>query len=368
MPSRLAMLVDFDYFFAQCEEKRNPAIKDKPVVVGVYSGRSEDGGAVSTANYIARRYGVKSGIPIFLAKKKLENVDAVFLPVDHKFYDEVSGRIMEILKGYADSFEQVGVDEAYMDVNQRVKGDFGDARILAIEIKKAVKVREGITCSIGIGPNKLVAKIASDIQKPDGLTVVKPEEVESFLAPLPVDSLLGVGRKTFEKMQVLGIVTIGDLAKYDVERLVEVFGKRGGTYFHEAALGKDDTPVQEKGDVESISRIATLKEDTQDLVRILEMTDTLCDAVYARVAQRKVGFKSVGVMAVLVDMSVRSRAKTFEMPVNDLGTLKKTVKELFEKLLAECELKARRVGVKVAGFAEAEGKQRSLADFLGRDC
>lgn len=358
------MLVDFDYFFAQCEEKRNPAIKDKPVVVGVYSGRSEDSGAVSTANYVARRYGVKSGIPIFLAKKKLENVDAVFLPVDHEFYDEVSERIMEILKGYADSFEQVGVDEAYMDVSQRVNGDFGDARILALESKNAVKIREGMTCSIGIGPNKLVAKIASDFQKPDGLTVVKPEEVESFLAPLPVDNLLGVGRKTVEKMQVLGIATIDDLAKYDVARLVEVFGKRMGTYFHEAAFGRDDTPVKERGEVESISRIATLKEDTQDLMHILEMADRLCEDVYARVAQCKIGFKSVSIMAVLMDMSVHSRTKTFEMPVNDLEALRSAVKELFEKLLAECELKARRVGVKVAGFAEAERKQKSLADFI----
>ena len=358
------MLVDFDYFFAQCEEKRNPAIKDKPVVVGVYSGRSEDSGAVSTANYIARRYGVKSGIPIFLAKKKLENVDAVFLPVDHEFYDEVSGRIMEILKGYADSFEQIGVDEAYMDVSQRVNGDFGGARILALEIKNAVKTREGITCSIGIGPNKLVAKIASDFQKPDGLTVVKPEEIESFLALLPVDNLLGVGRKTVGKMQVLGIVTISDLAQYDIARLVEVFGKRMGTYFHEAAFGRDDTPVQERGEVESISRIATLKEDTRDLVHILETTDRLCEKVYARVAQRKVGFKSVSIMVVLVDMSVHSRTKTFEMPANDLEALRSAVKELFEKLLAECELMARRVGVKVAGFTEAERKQKSLVDFI----
>lgn len=195
------MLVDLDYFFAQCEERRNPIIRDKPVVVCVFSGRSEDSGAVSTANYVAREYGVKSGIPIFLAKKKLENADAVFLPVDHEFYDQVSDRIMTILKGYADSFEQVGVDEAYLDISQKTGGDFDVAKELARKIKTDVKSQEGISCSVGIGSNKLVAKIASDIQKPDGLTAVRAEEVEGFLAPLAVDRLIGVGRKTSERMQ-----------------------------------------------------------------------------------------------------------------------------------------------------------------------
>jgi DNA polymerase IV (DinB-like DNA polymerase) len=121
---RTILLVDLDYFFAQCEELRNPTLKSRPVVVCVYSGRSEDSGAVSTANYIARKYGVKSGIPIFLAKKKLQNADAVFLPVDHAFYEEISDRIMQILRGYADLFEQVGIDEAYLDVTKKTQGNF----------------------------------------------------------------------------------------------------------------------------------------------------------------------------------------------------------------------------------------------------
>src|SRR5512140_3482422 len=114
--NRVVMLADFDYFFAQCEELRNPSIKDKPVVVGVYSGRTEESGAVSTSNYIARKYGVKSGMPLFLAKRKLEGTESVFLPVDHEYYDEISDRIMQIFRGYATSLEQVSVDEAYLDV------------------------------------------------------------------------------------------------------------------------------------------------------------------------------------------------------------------------------------------------------------
>ncbi|MDH5390781.1 MAG: DNA polymerase IV [Candidatus Bathyarchaeota archaeon] len=365
MQARVIMLVDLDYFFAQCEERRNPSLKDKPVVVCVYSGRSEDSGAVSTANYIARKYGVTSGIPIFLAKKKLKKKDAVFLPVDHEFYEEVSGKIMRILRSHADLFEQVGIDEAYLDVSQKVKGSLEEAKELAQRIKEEVKAQQKLTCSIGIGPNKLVAKIAADIQKPDGLTIVKPEQVESFLSPLPVSRLIGVGRKTKKKMQTLGIRTIGDLAKYNVQRLIEVFGKKLGIYFHNASIGLDDEPVQERGEVESISRISTLKEDTRDLKVIVEKTNQLCDEVHAKLVQRELGFKSVGIVAVMVDMSVRSRSKTLENPTNELEVLKKTVKELFEKFLNESELGIRRVGVRVSNFVKEQERQKQITNFIG---
>ncbi|MGA2523838.1 MAG: DNA polymerase IV, partial [Candidatus Bathyarchaeia archaeon] len=128
MQTRVIMLVDFDYFYAQCEELRNPAIKDKPIVVGVYSGRTESSGAVSTSNYVARKYGVKSGMPLFMAKRKLEDLNAVFLPVDHEYYDQISDRIMQILKGYASNLEQVSVDEAYLDVTEQVETSFEKAK------------------------------------------------------------------------------------------------------------------------------------------------------------------------------------------------------------------------------------------------
>jgi len=190
--SRVIMLADFDYFFAQCEELRNPTIKDKPIVVGVYSGRTEESGAVSTSNYIARKFGVKSGLPLFLAKKKLEGTDAVFFKVDHEYYDQISNSIMQIFRGYATSLEQVSVDEAYLDVTDQVEGSFDKAREYAYKIKADVKTQVGITFSIGVGPNKLIAKIACDSQKPDGLTIIRPQDTKDFLAPLSVDHLLGV--------------------------------------------------------------------------------------------------------------------------------------------------------------------------------
>jgi DNA polymerase IV (DinB-like DNA polymerase) len=364
MQARVIMLVDLDYFFAQCEELRNPALKDKPVVVGVYSGRTEDSGAVSTANYVARKFGVKSGIPLYLAKKRLEGTEAVFLPVDDEFYQQISDKIMQALRGYADSFEQVGIDEAYLDVTQKVHGSFEAAGDFAQKMKDNVKNQLSITFSVGVGPNKLVAKIASDSQKPDGITIVKPEEVERFLSPLPVDRLIGVGRKIAAKMAVLKIKTIGDLARYDVQRLVEIFGRKLGVYFHNAANGVDNEPVQEAGKAESISRISTLKENTRDLALILEKASQLINDIHKELLQRNVNFKQVGISVIMTDLSVRSRSQTLETPTSNIEVLRRTVRELFEKFLGESELEIRRVGVKISHFVKEEAKQKQLTSFF----
>lgn len=358
------MHVDLDYFFAQCEERENSSLKGKAVVVCVFSGRTEDSGAVSTANYIARKYGVKSGMPITLAKKILKNKDAVFLPVNFELYERVSHSIMEILRKYGDSFEQTGIDEAFIDVSKRVNGNFEAAFELAKAIKQEILEKEKLTCSIGIGPNKLVAKIASDFQKPNGLTMVKPENVQSFLFPLPVGKLFGVGRKTEKAMEKLGIKTIGDLAKYDVERLTGFFGKNLALYFHQAAQGIDESPVQERGPAESASRIVTLKQNTRDLATILEQVYPLCEDIRNRLSEQGLNFKSVSAVAVMQDLSIKSKTKTFETPINELEILKGTVKELFEKLLGkEPKLEVRRAGVKISGFIEAQKKQTKLTDF-----
>jgi DNA polymerase IV (DinB-like DNA polymerase) len=360
------MLVDFDYFYAQCEEMRNPSIKDKPVVVCVYSGRTEDSGAVSTANYVARKYGVKSGIPISLAKTKLKDVDAVFLPVDKEFYKEISDNIMEILRSYADRFEQVGIDEAYLDVTEKTKRKYPQARELAATIKHDVLTQQKITCSVGVGPNKLVAKIASDIQKPDGLTMVRPGEIKSFLSPLPVRRLVGIGKKIEKKLETLGVRTVGQLAKFDVQRLIDVFGRKLGAYFHNASVGIDDDPVQERTEPESLSRISTLKEDTRDLPVILDEAYRLCDEVHARLSQRELVYRSVSIHIVASDLSVHSRSKTFENATSDLEAFKTTVKELLEKFLDESDVEVRRVGVKVSSLTKREDVQKQLTSFFGK--
>jgi DNA polymerase IV (DinB-like DNA polymerase) len=367
LQSRIVLLVDLDYYFAQCEELRNPSIKDKPVVVCVYSGRSQDSGAVSTANYIARKYGVKSGMPIFQAKKQLESVEAVFLPVDHVFYDQISEKVMNILRSHSDHFEQVGVDEAYLDVTQKASGDFVKASELAQGVKDDLKAQLNLSCSVGVGPNKLVAKIAADTQKPDGLTVIPPEQVIAFLSPLPVGRLIGVGTKTKERMQTIGINAISDLTAYDIQKLIAIFGKTLGTYFHNAALGIDNEPVQEKGEAESISKIATLKQDTRDLNLILEKTDQLCSEIHNAAQQQNTAYKTAGIILITTDLAVHTRSKTLENPTRDITALKKIVKELFEKLLSETPFEARRVGVKISNFAKEETSQKQLTSFIKHD-
>jgi DNA polymerase IV (DinB-like DNA polymerase) len=361
---RVVILVDFDYFFAQCEEVRNPALKEKPVVVGVYSGRTEDSGAVSTANYVARKFGVKSGISLYLAKKKLEFADAVFLPVDFEFYEHISDRIMSILEGYADVFEQVGIDEAFLDVTEKTDGSFEVAHHLAKKMKEEVENEVGIAFSVGLGPNKLVAKIAADSQKPNGLTVVRAEEVKQFLSPLPVDRLVGVGRKIASKMAELGIKSIGDLADYSVQKLVHMFGKKLGVYFHNAANGTDDEPVREKTEAMSISRIATLKENTCDLLMVLERANQLIMDVHKELVHRELDFKQVGIIAIMEDLRVRSRSKTLETHTDNIEVLKRTVRELFEKFLGESDMEIRRIGVKISQFSKKKPDQRQLTSFF----
>jgi DNA polymerase IV (DinB-like DNA polymerase) len=364
LQTRVVILVDLDYFFAQCEELRNPQLRGRPVVVGVYSGRTEESGAVSTANYVARKYGVKSGMPLYLAKKRLEGTEPVFLPVDHDYYAAISNEIMLTLKGYGDSFEKVSIDEAHLDVTQKVHGSFKAAESLAQQIKNEISKKHGIVFSVGIGPNKLIAKIACDAQKPDGLTVVEPDEVAGFLSPLPVDRLLGVGRKIAARMNGLGIRSIGELAAFDVQRLVEVFGKRLGLYFHNAANGVDNEPVQETGEAESVSRIGTLKEDTRELAVILEKTDKLAEDVHSQLMHMNNAFRQIGVIIVMADLSVRSRSQTLEQPTRDLETLKRAVRGLFEKFLSDSELEARRVGVRVSQLTKAIPSQQQLASFF----
>lgn len=364
---RIVMLVDLDYFFAQCEELRNPALKDKPVVVGMYSGRTETSGAVSTSNYLARKYGVKSGLPLFLAKKRLQGLDAIFLPVDYEYYEQVSDRIMSMLRIYSDVLEQAGIDEAYLDVTKRTHGSYKEAEELVKQMKVAVKQEVGATFSVGVAFNKLIAKIASDIHKPDGITVIRPEQVEHFLFPLSVDVLIGVGKKTVAKMSEIGIKTVGDLAKYDIQSLVDIFGKTLGVYFHNAANGKDDEPVQEAGEAESIGRIGTLKEDSRDLNFIMQKIDQQIDEIHAEFMQKNLIYRQVGIVAVMTDLSTKSRSKTIEKPAKDKETIHKAAQDLFEKYLNETELSIRRVGVRVARFMKEEPQQQQLTIFFKKD-
>lgn len=351
---RVIFHVDMDHFFTAIEERNHPEYKGKPVVVGADPKEGRGRGVVSTCNYEARKYGVRSGMAIVRAWKLCPQ--AVYLPVNYKLYMKVSEDIMAILRKYADKFESWGIDEAFLDVTSRVK-DYGEAEALACKIKSEILEKEGLTCSIGIGPNKLVAKIASDYQKPKGLTVVREEDVEKFFASLPVRKLLWVGRKTERKLNAMGIKTIGDLANCDPTMLVETFGVMG-VQLYLMARGIDKSEVEERSRIKSISRDITFQEDTSDFNFVLNVLDKLSQEVYSDLDKQQLYFKTVTVRVRYEDFETHTHTKTLPFMTNRLQDLKKTAKELIQQYLKP-ERKIRLVGVKTSNFISGK-KQKTL--------
>jgi DNA polymerase IV (archaeal DinB-like DNA polymerase) len=354
--------LDLDYFYAQVEELENPSLRNLPVLVCVYSGRTEDSGVVSTANYRARELGVRSGIPIGLAKKRLAGKEAVFVRMNKEKYEGYSERVMAIMRENVDVMEQTGIDEAFFDITKRSGGSFELGTEIVSRMKLEILQRERLTCSVGLAPNKVTAKLASDFKKPDGLTVIRPSELVAFMEPMPVDSLYGIGAKTAKALQQIGVATIGDLARKEVSQLDDLFGQKLAVYLHNSASGEDDEPVQERGQVMQISRIITLKRDSRSADEILPQLVPAVDDVHRRVVEKGLFFRSVSVIGILSDLSTRTRSKTLEVPTSESSTLNRTVSELLTSLVGELG-KLRRVGIKVADFEESK-QQSSLAEFL----
>jgi len=354
--------LDLDYFYAQVEELENPSLRDLPVLVCVYSGRTGDSGVVSTANYRARELGVRSGIPIAFAKKRLAGTEAAFIRVDREKYEGYSERVMEILRENVDLMEQTGIDEAFFEITKRSGGSFETGTEIASRIKAQILERERLTCSVGIAPTKISAKLASDFKKPDGLTVVRPSELASFMEPMPVEKLYGIGEKTAKALQGIDVVTIGDLARKDVPQLDDLFGQKMAVYLHSSANGEDDEPVQERGQATQISRIITLKRDSRNPEEILAQLAPALEDVHRKVTGEGLFFRSISVIGVLSDLSIRTRTKTLEAPTSDSSTLNRAASELLGALVSELG-DLRRVGIKVADFEESK-EQSSLSEFL----
>ncbi|HMK33158.1 MAG TPA: DNA polymerase IV, partial [Nitrosopumilaceae archaeon] len=344
MEKRIVFHIDFDYFFAQCEELRNPELKTKPVAVCVFSDRGGDSGAIATANYIARNFGVKSGMPIKFAKKRLETApDAVFLPTDFEYYSEISQKAMGTIQEFADIFEYVGRDEAYLDVSKRTECDIDKASHLAQQLKNAVRNSTKLSCTVGVSSNKLVSKIASSFKKPDGLTIVSSERIESFLDPLPIRTIPGIGKKTEEKFAEIGLETISQLKKLDVFSLNSLFGRKIGTYIYNAARGIDEEPVSPRQEATQYSRIITLKEDSKDYNFLAKDLEKLCEEIHSSIMKDDIIFKSIGIQFVQSDLSNKTKSKTLKNPTSSLEELKKTSMQLLSEALEDQKLLVRRM-------------------------
>ena len=353
---RVIFHVDMDQFFAAVEERERPEIRGKPVVVGADPKEGTGRGVVSTCNYEARKYGVKSGMPIARAWRLCPN--AVYLPVNYSLYQKVSAQIMAILRTHADKFERWGLDEAFLDVTSRVK-NFEEAEKLAQKIKKEIYEKERLTCSIGVGPNKLVAKIGSDFEKPDGLTVVREEDAKAFLSPLRVRRLLWVGRKTEGRLNRMGIKTIGDLADYDASVLAEKFGA-AGTQLYLSAQGIDNSEVQELWERKSMSRETTFEEDTSDYALIFDTLDAISEDLHQELTASNFTFKTTTVKIRYENFETHTHGKTLPFFTDRLKDIKKSARDLAQDYLRP-NRKIRLIGVKLSNLLSTE-KQKRLTD------
>lgn len=354
---RIVLLVDLDYFYAQCEEIRHPELKGKPVAVCIFSGRTENSGAVSTSNYQARKLGIRSGLPI-IAAKRMASQDTVFLRADMDYYEAVSTRIMSLLRTFSPVMEQASVDEAYLEFRGI---SYGEAAERGRELKEAVLRTEGLTCSIGIGPNKLIAKMAAGRSKPDGLTVVRPEETDAFLSALPAGDLFGVGKVTETRLKEMGIETVAQLRSAPLSKLQQTFGTGMGLWLYNASRGVDDSPVAEKRR-EQYGRIVTLKEDTRDRDILIAEASRLVPEITSMVEGDRQLFKTVSFIGILEDLSIRTKNRTLQDYTSSAEVIIQIIPSLVDSFLSEHGGKIRRLGIKVSNLTEMK-QQKSLMDF-----
>lgn len=306
-----------DAFFASVEQKRHPELKDKPVVIGG-SGDPTKRGVVSTANYEARKYGIHSAMPLMTAYKLCPH--AVFLPVDYDEYVRVSEIFKNVLRQFSPVMEDVGIDEAFLDISDIDKS----AEQISKEIKEGIKEATGLTCSIGIAHNKLIAKIASDMNKPDGLTIISEAAIETCIWPLPVRKLWGVGPKTEAYLKQMSINTIGELASIPLEKLIEDFGKSYGNYLYEASRGRDDSPLVTHWEPKSISRETTFQIDTDNWQTIAKNLADLTKETVTELREREYLCKNVTVKIRFNDFKTYTRATTLKEPINNIKLIRKS--------------------------------------------
>lgn len=333
--------MDMDAFFAAVEEKRNPRLAGKPVVIG---GRGDPSkrGVVSTANYEARKYGIHSAMPMRTAFKLCPK--AIFLPVDYEVYSAVSREFKSVLLAVTPLMENAGIDEAFLDISE-VKQTSAS---IAAKIKEGIKEKIGLTCSIGIASNKLLAKIASDMQKPDGLTIFSENDIETKLWPLPIRKLYGIGPKTEEHLKKIGIKIIGHLAALPLDILVEHFGNSYGQYLYDASRGIDNSPVITHWEPKSISRETTFQEDVENWQSIARTLAKLIKEVVKDMKDEGYKAKTVSIKIRFSDFQTLTRAKTIDMHTDSEEEIRKTAFSCLKRV--ELKKRVRLIGVRAANL------------------
>lgn len=339
--------MDLNAFYPSVEAVRNPDYRDKPLIVGADPKGGKGRGVVVSCSYEARTFGVRSGMPISRAFSLCP--DAIYIRPDFPLYGRVSKRIMNLLRNYADKFEQVSIDEAFLDVTDRTGGDYGSARDLAVRIKTDLEINEGLFCSIGIAPNKSGAKIASEFQKPDGLTVVRKEEFGNFLSPLPVSAISGVGKKTEEFLNTISVRTIGDLQKIPGQQLVKYFGKTG-VWLWGVANGLERIEVKERP-MRSLSAEHTFDQDVSERSEVLLKLEEIGRKLHSRVLASNVEYRVVGIKIRFTHFQTHTRENTLPLFTDDLDTMLREARNLLKEFEYD-HRKVRLIGIFVADFRD----------------
>ena len=351
MSEQTILHVDMDAFFASVEERDNPALKGKAVVVGTGIR-----GVVSAANYEARKFGIHAAMPVGRAKRLAPH--AIFVPPNMSRYSEVSSHIMEIFRSVTPLVEPLSLDEAFLDVTG-AKRLLGEGREIAKQIRAKVEASEGITCSVGIATTKFIAKLASGRCKPNGMLEIASDRVLEFLHPLPVNAIWGVGPKTNEELQKLGLRTVADIANTPRQTLIRALGEAAGASLYELAWGRDYRDVEPEEVDKSISAAETFDTDTEDQEIVLRELLRLTEKATYRMREKDFSARTISIKGRFADFKTITRSKTVPLAISATHEVFEVVKTLFLSLKLD-RARIRLVGVSLDGLEDGVDASEQL--------
>jgi DNA polymerase-4 len=359
MTDRAILHVDMDAFYASIEQLDDPRLKGRPVIVGADPKEGHGRGVVAACSYEARKFGVRSALPIGRAWKLCP--EGAYVRPRMKRYVEVSAQVMEVLRQFTNLVEPLSIDEAFLDITGSI-ALFGAPVQIAKAIKKQIREATGLTASAGVAPNKFLAKIASDLKKPDGLVVVENEDVEAFLRDLPIARLWGVGPKTEERLHEMGLHTIGGIRSRTQEDMARALGSNLGIHLHELALGHDDRPVVPNWEPKSISNETTFEEDTRDRDLLVQTIRRLAESVGRRLRRESYRARKVTLKIRFEPFDTHTRQTSVKRPIDGDEEIARLALGLFDQFSLDRRVRLIGVGTGEIVRPGEESAQMGLFD------